>query len=250
MERKKCLLTGMGIASVLSFGLYFYFTKPKKIQVSQWLEEYIKDVQGKLAIDRRNPSVETILAIFTLCSEVEDYLYMNDHSELEEERLEALNKKETYEHLVFETEKRKDKYASEAVEYLEKMLGISFTRLNEILKDVDKNAINFDIEVYRKPYTCLPLISKEKLREAYKAYGQFVLTCENVTKQQCALVERNSEYESIAMKIIHMNRCLTEDTIRKNYGIRTKYLVQLLREHKLLEDPEINGLYETLKAIK
>jgi hypothetical protein len=252
MDRKNVFLcTSVGIASVLSFGLYYYFTKPKKTVVSTWLEEYIKEVDSKLATgDRHNPSVDTILSILTLCSEVEDYLYQHEHQELEEERLESINRKEVYEHLVFETEKRKDKCATEAVEFVQKRLGVSFDRLNEILKNVERSAIVFDIESYRKAYTCLPVITRDRLREAYKTYSQMVITNNMVKRQQLAIVERNQEYESIALKIIHINRSLTEDTIQKNYGVRTKFLSQLLHEHKLLEDPEIKNLYENVKELK
>jgi hypothetical protein len=250
MDRKNALIIGgVGVASVLSFGLYYYLTKNKKIHLSPWLEDYVKDVESRLAVSKDNPNVETILHTFKLCSELEEYLYHNESEALEDERLEKMNNKEVYEHLVDETERRKDNCTTKAVEYLEKRLGISFNRLHEIIKEVDRQVIRRTTPLCDRAYRDLPGISKESLKEAYKSYVQLIVTCDNVSKQQLAIIERNQEYEGIAMKIINLNRCLLEDSIRKKYGVRPKYLNQLLKEHCLLDDPEIKGLHDTFMAL-
>jgi hypothetical protein len=251
LDKKNALILGglVGVASVATFGLYYYLTKTRKIHLNAWLEDYFKDLETKLVGNSTNPSVDTILNIFFLSSELEEYLYLKENQDLEEERLENVNNKEIYEHLVFETEKRKDKCTTRAIEYIEKRLNVSFARLHEILRDTDKQTIRMNIEAGRRPYSVLPSITTDKVRDAYKAYIQLVMSCDYVTKQQLAIVERNPEYEGVAMKIIHINRCLMEDTIRKSYGVRPKYLQQLLKEHKLLEEPEIRSLNDTFKSI-
>jgi hypothetical protein len=250
MDNKKILIIGgLCIISVLSLGFYYFLKKKRKIQLSHWIEEYSKEIEGALAANKENLSVETIVSIFKLCSELEDYLYLNENHDLELERLDKINEKEVYEHLVYETEKRKDKCTTEAVEYLEQRLGISFNRLYEILKDVDKKEITRNNSNCEKLYNNLPIVTKQKLRDAYKEYVQSVLTCNDVMKKQLGIVERDPKYESTAMKIIHLNRYLMEDTIRKNYGIRPKYFNQLLNEHRLLDEPEIKFLHDTFMAL-
>jgi hypothetical protein len=250
MDRNNALiLGGVSIASVITFGLYYYFGKNKKIQLNDWFEEYIKELQTKLLTHKDNPTVELILDIFFLSSELEDYLYLNENQDLEDARLDNINNKERYEQLVLETEKRKSKCTLRGIEYVERKLDVSFGRLQDVLKDADKAHIRRSVEPNKKSYIDLPELSTEKVREAYKSYVHFILSRDHVTKQQLAIVERNPEYEQIAMKIIQTNRCLTDDTIRKNFGVRPKYLQQLVREHKLLDEPEILGLYEKFHSL-
>jgi hypothetical protein len=155
------VISSLGIASVISFGLYYFFTKEKKIILTPWLEEYVKEVEAKLAVCKENPAVDVILSIFALCSELEDYIYLNENSRLEAERVDNINNKEKYEHLVDASESAKNRCTTEAVEYLEKRLGVGFAKLHEMLKQFDKITVQRNIEIAKKAYTDLPKISTD-----------------------------------------------------------------------------------------
>jgi hypothetical protein len=247
MERKRIyLLSGIGIATIFSFGLYYFiWRKRKTYTLTSWLEEYIQEVEAKMKKDGDKLSNDTILSIFNVLTEIDDEIFTTNNSDLIRRRRASLGNPAEYEKLAFESYERDEFSKQEARNYLEKRLGLTFDILTRKLRE-KKLA---EVVEHKKAYPRLPAITVEKLKGLYRFYVKLVSSYVKLVQQQMKIVESNPEYEGQAMRLIHLYKCTIEDKIMMGYGIRKKYVPQLVREYELSKDTEMKCLMIGLGAL-
>jgi hypothetical protein len=93
----------------------------------------------------------------------------------------------------------------------------------------------------------LPLIEKDKLREAYIQYAKTYFQHSRIAAEQMAIMHKRPEYQETAFRIIFQNKFFLKDMIKSKYNINTKYLEQLVEKHDLLKDSEVSYHHQKLK---
>jgi hypothetical protein len=230
-------LVGAGVAT-LSF-LYYWSKKSSKLELTPWLEEYIKEVQLKLKENNNTLNLEIVGYIIHLLSELEEYYYNKKHSELEVERANSINNKKEYEQLMHESIEHHDKHFAQAQKILEERLNISYENVKKVLDNSPRNEVKEALEKYRKAYREIPEITKEKLKNAFIFHTKSLMNNNKIAREQLNLMTRSPDMQDICVKMIFTNKYLLTDNLRLKFKIDEKYLPQLLKLHNLLEDDEV-----------
>lgn len=242
---------GIALSSLLLSASMWLFRKYRKVTLNSWLDEYINDVKEDLKESNKEKiPLSTIASIMNLINEIQSFLFLKYHSDLEEDRKNSMDNEKLYEQLISETVELGEQYYQEASNILENRLGVNMEGLrmqmsNEDPKEI-KEAMNKKRDYDDKE---LPEISPDKLKEAYVQYAKTYSTHSRIAAEQMAIMNQRPDYQEIGMRTIFTNKYMLNDTIKRKYNVETKYLSQLLRKHGLLNDPEISYYYDEVNRV-
>lgn len=251
-ENKVLFISGaLALGSILAYSSSWLLSKLKKASISPWLEEYLqeskemyKELKGKKTLP-----VNFIAFNMNLITELQQHLFTQENSELENERMKNIGNEQAYEELVGETIEVHERYYQAASNIIKSKTGINMDDVRAMLGSVDqremKEAMNTERRLYNESE--LPSVSKEKLRESYIIYAKTFTQHARIAADQMVLMQKRPEYQEIAFKTIFQNKFLLKDLIKSKYGFDTKYFEQLIKKHNLLEDSEIAYYYEDVK---
>jgi hypothetical protein len=242
---------GIAISTLILYGVKWVFSKLKKITVNTWLEEYMAEMKEKYTTikNKKMFPVSFLAHAMNLITEVQNYLYAQDHQDLENERKKNFGNEKLYEELVMETVEVHEKYYFSANSLITEKTGIDMEEIKNQLQTVDQREFKVALMEDKRPYyeSELPKIDKIKLKEVYIAYAKTQAQHSRIATEQMILMQKKPEYQEIAFKTIFQNKFLLKDMILIKYGIDTKYLNQLIDKHNLLEDSEIAYYYEEVR---
>ncbi len=249
-DNKKLYITGgLALGSVLIYSIRWMLQRFKNTKLTPWIEEYLGEVKERYKELNKKPNVEFVAYIMNLSTELQQYLFSIDHSDLENERIKNINNEKAYEDLVAETVELYEKYYLAASGIIKSRTGIDMDQFGQTLQGFDQREIKEASKTQKKDYfeTELPLIDKDKLREAYIFYAKTYTQHARIASEQMVLAQRKQEYQEIAFKTIFQNKFLLKDLIKSKYGIDQKYFDQLIKNSGLLDDNEIRYYYEDVK---
>ena len=249
-NKKLYLYGGIALGSLLVYASSWLLKKFKSVKVSPWLEEYFSDIKDQYKeLKNKKLTAEFIGSVMNLSTELQTYLFANDHADLENDRVKNINNEKVYEELVAESVELHEKYYMASSDLIKSKTGIDMGELGQSLSTYDQKEIKDATKTQRKDYydSELPLIEKDKLKEAYILYAKTYTQHARISSEQMVLAQRKPEYQEIAFKTIFQNKFLLKDMIKSKYGIDTKYLEQLLKKHELLDDNEVRYYYEDVK---
>jgi hypothetical protein len=257
MDRRKnrgsfILFSGaLALASAVGYGVYNYYHKSKSEKLNKWLEDYIKEIEPKIKAEQETSlSPVTIASIVNLVTEIEEYLYLRDYSDIELKRISKLKTQE-YESAVNQTIELHEKTFLRASKIVEKALNVNINDLKEILdQQTDSKKLRELIEVNQKDYEqYLPKIEKETLKKAFLAYSAQLIQQDKVVKNMFNFAKLRPEFREKAIDIFNLNRYVLKDSIQKEFNINEKYFYQLLVKHDLLNDSEVKAQRDFLKNL-
>jgi len=234
-------------ASLVVGGLYLMWNRLNKITLTEWLEEYFKEIEEMVNKETgKELSIETIGHIYHLISELEDYLYLVENYEFEEERMTDHNNKEKYKIQLEEMIQQRLKINKKAVRMAEKRLKFNLNKLDEIVKSQDLRNVKEILLNSKKPYKKLPEISSENVRKAFILYSKKLKENKILEDEQTYLndITGNSEFASVLTSNIYVNNIKLRDEIKAKYNVDYKYLDALIHKHNLLRDNEVRYYYE------
>jgi hypothetical protein len=240
-------LGGTLAASIVVGSLYLMWNRINKITLSDWLEEYFKEIEEMIKKDKgKELSTETIGHIYHLISELEDYLYLVENYEFEEERMSDYYNKEKYKMQLEEMIQLRLKINKKAVRMAEKRLKFNLNNLDEIVKNQDLRNVKEILLNSKKPYIKLPEISSDNVRKAFILYSKKLKENKILEDEQTYLndITGNSDFASVLTSNIYVNNLKLRDEIKAKYNINYKHLDALIHKHNLLRDNEVRYFYE------
>jgi hypothetical protein len=238
MDRKRGGII-LGLLVGIGTGLYLW-KKKSQPKLTPWLEEYIHEIQSRLEKNHNTLNLEIVSHILNLLTEIEDHFYIIKHAQLETNRAASIDNKSEYEELMHQSLELHDKYFNEARELLEERLpGVTYDQCQLFLENLDKNEIKEAIEKFRKPYTNLPDLSKEQVKNAYIFYAKSLINNSKITREHMKIMNKNPELQEILMKMIFMNKYLLKDNLKLKFQLEEKHLSQLLEWYNLQDNHEV-----------
>jgi hypothetical protein len=250
-NKRNYIIGGIIVGTVAIGGIFFWLFGRNKEKLSPWLEEYIKEVEAKLKTENKDKlcSLDTCAYVFNLFEEVNNFFYLNENSELEEERVNALGDNKKYEELVHHSLANREEYMERARKVVEGRLGISIHNLQENVQKSDKTLFKNLVRTCQKKFPDLPEISPDVLKKAYAEYVDSKLKIEKTAMQQFNIARVNPDYLQLAYEIMVFNNFMLKDRIYKEYKIHDKHFEQLIEKYKLNEDEEIKKLRDELSKV-
>jgi hypothetical protein len=231
---------GISTFSGISHGLMYLFNLFTSKDLSPWLEEYIDDANIKIKNKgKKILPIETVAFITNLLSEIEEYLYLKDYSDLENKRLNIMDNHKLYENAVYKSLENHEKTFKIAKNILDKRLNIDSSVLYDVIRSLDHIELKILLENNQKNYADLPTIDAQKFKRIYLMYCEQLKQKQKISESLLQMSNFKSEYKEVAIEINNLNKYILKDSILKEYGINEKYFYQLLRDKKLLEDTEI-----------
>lgn len=255
MEKKKIndillYLTGGVLATLTVGGAYFILKRLSKPKLSQWLEDYLTEVEEMIKNNKGvDLSAMIIGHVYQLITEVEEHLYLSDHSDLEEDRVAMMNSPNDYRALFVETMEVREEYYKKATDIVEKRLNLSISNLDEMLRKYDIKEAKEALRTAKKPYDKLPDVSKQTVREAFIYYVKEKKKNERIKDQEVYMMSMNPEYKNTAMANIFFIKNKLRDDIKAKYNLDEKYFDQLLDKYDLLNDSEVRYYQEEMKTL-
>lgn len=253
-NKSKTYVAGtLALGTIIVAGGYYLYRKLTKVHLNSWLEEYIKEVTEELQQNKVNPIPLKLAAkILNLFSETQDYLYMCSHSDLESERIEAINSRRDYEELVSDTIEHRERYFLKAQKIIEARLNVSIEEVQKIITESDKLLVREIFATAKKPYRIsdLPQVEKETAKNAYIYYVKMLINNYRINREQVMLMNRNPEMKDRIMMIYITNEYILKDNLKKQYKIEEKYLNQILTLHNLDNDEEIVNWREESRRLE
>ena len=268
-DNKRLYITGgLALGSLLVYGGLWLMKKFKRVTLNKWFDEYLNELKEmKKEIDAKKQNKTTtnsnskeedlsksipinfIAFSMNLSSELQSYLFNKENHLLEEERIKNLKNEKEYEELVTDTVEKHEAYYEVACSIIKSKTGVDIDSVKHMLNSVDQRELKEALESQRKEYyeSDLPLIEKDKLREAYIYYAKTYSQHSRIAAEQMAIMQKRPEYQEVGFKTIFQNKFLLKDMIKQKYNVDTKYLDQLIKVHNLLNDDEVAYYYEMNK---
>jgi hypothetical protein len=252
-DNKKKLLTYLGGGAIAAFAvgtLYYFWKRNSEVKLNEWLEEYIKEVEVMLKNNQgKELTLEIIGHIFQLITEIEDYMYLLKNTDLEEDRLAAIDNEKEYRLIFAETMEVRNEFYEKGAAVVEKRLGISMGAMDEILKKYDPAESKEIIRKARKPYKELPKVSIEKVRDGFIYFVKQKKINEKAAQEQLYMMKMNPDYRTRAMASIYYMKNRLKDEIKAKYGIEDKYLELLIEKYELQKDSEVLYYQQELRSL-
>jgi len=239
-------LGGGFIASLLLGGLYVLWNRLNAITLSDWLEDYFKEIKEKLKNNKEKEIPPEIIGnIYHLISELEDYLYLVENYDFEEARIAAYNT-DIYKMQFEEMLHLRMNCNKKAVSIAEKRLKFDLHELDDMIKNYDLRNVKELMKNSKKSYDKLPDIPSDDVRRAFILYSKKLKENKLLEDEQTYLnqVTGNSDFGSILTTNIYVNNFKIRDEIKAKFNIDYKYLEPLLHKYNLLKDNEVKYYFE------
>ncbi len=250
MEDKKKFFYYTTLVFATVGGLYYVWKKLSKIKLNPWVEDYLNEIELMLKNKKDEIPLEAIGHIFQIITEVEEVLYLEQNSDLEEERVLSIKNEMRYRLLFAETMETRNEFYEKATKYVEKRLNISLAKIDEILKRHSPAETKNIIKNAKKAYPNVPNVPTSVLREAYIYYAKQKKLNDQFAQEQMLLLQINPDSQARVMANIYFTKNKLKDEIKAKYGFEEKYFDQLIEKHELLKDSEVAYYHDELKNIE
>jgi hypothetical protein len=242
----------IGITGLFSFLSYFLWRRLRKNSISANFVNRLREIKVKYdAIPNRQLNEEVSFTLMNILQDISDYFYFRDYSHEENLRSACLDypeHEEEYENLCFETMQLQHECMERAKVVLTNYTGVTFTKINEFLKNNRDGNYRDLINKYRIRKEDVPNLQREKAKEAYIFYADetYRFTILSIQAQNNNNPAAQQEY----VRFFIVNQLKVKDRLLEKYSVEERYLLDLLDIHNLREDPEIMQRINRMKALE
>ena len=254
-KNKLLVISGIiALSSLIATGFYYFYYR-RNITLSKWLEKYAVFIEDLLKKEKNKLNIETVAYIINFMSELEDFLFRQDYSELESERIQHLDNPEVYEEFVYKTREGQDKIFHEACKYTEIRFNYSMIDLKEVIDKSLRNKKNKWRVIHSRnkfPYfkEDLPVIDTKTLREAYIEYVKSVNSNADLISREVIHMENNPDYFEEGNRMIYLIKYRSKDLLKSKNKFEDKYFDSMIANDKVLsKDLDILELKRTIDQV-
>jgi len=258
----KIWVTGViaALSGLALTGAYYLYRKNQKInkKLNKWLESYASFIEEKLRLNNNEINLEIVAYVVNFMNELEEYLFKQDYSEIEADRINNVNNvngEHEYNELLFKTIEAQDKIFHEACNYVEERFKYSMTNLKSMIEVSTSKGVKEWNELSMKckfPYynEDLPNLNRYELKIIYLEYGSKLRQNANEIYKEIMKVQNDPKLQEISMLNIYNIKYRAKDNFRKTHQFNEKYLDTLVQNNKdLSNDNEIKELRELVKTM-
>jgi hypothetical protein len=242
----------IGITGLFSFLSYFLWRRLRKNSISANFVNRLREIKVKYdAIPNRQLNEEISFTLMNILQDISDYFYFRDYSHEENLRSACLDypeHEEEYENLCFETMQLQHECMERAKVVLTNYTGVTFTKINEFLKNNRDGNYRDLINKYRIRKDDVPNLQRDKAKEAYIFYADETYRFNILSIQ--AQNNNNPAAQQEYIRFFIVNQLKVKDRLLEKYSVEERYLMDLLDIHNLREDPEIMQRINRMKALE